>query len=77
MSDWSLFHTVVHELPPGGRRHKYTDLCEFYRSIHCHNMAGDTNTQTYENFTGPFTAIIWQETQIHRLMKTIEFNHKI
>ena len=35
------------------------------------------NTQSDENVTGPFTSIIWQETQIHRLMRTCEFNHKI
>jgi len=35
--------------PPGGKRHKYTDLRERWISIHRCNMAGDPNTQIYEN----------------------------
>jgi len=36
-----------------------------------HQIAGDTNTQNDENVTGPFTTIVWQETQIHRLMENV------
>jgi len=42
-----------------------------------HQMAGDAHTQNYENVISPFTTILWQETKIHSLMRTFEFNHKI
>jgi len=42
-----------------------------------HQVAGDANTQNDENVTGPFTAIIWQETQIHSLKRIFEFSHII
>jgi len=43
----------------------------------CHQVAGDTSTQDCNNSLVPFTAITWQETQIHRLMRTFEFNYII
>jgi hypothetical protein len=49
-------------------------LCSFMEH---HQVAGDANTQRYENVRGPFTAIIWQEMQTHRFMRTFEFNHRI
>ena len=55
----------------------HNDENVIYRSIHSHNMAGDTNTQNDENVTGPFMAIIWQETQIHRLKRIFDFCHII
>jgi hypothetical protein len=37
-------------------------------------MEGDANTQNYDNVTGPFTAIIWKETQIHSHIRRFEFS---
>jgi hypothetical protein len=42
-----------------------------------HQVAVDANTQSYENVRGPFDAITWWEMQIHRFMKTFEFNYRI
>jgi len=42
-----------------------------------HQVAGDTSTQECDNTGVQFTAITWQDTQIHRLMRTSEFNYKI
>ena len=33
-------------------------------------MARDANTQSYETIRGTLTAIIWQEMQMHRVMRT-------
>jgi hypothetical protein len=35
-------------------------------------MAGDANTQIYDNVAGLFTAIFWQETKIHRHIRRFE-----
>jgi len=48
--------------------------CSF---MDCHQVAGDTSTQDYDNTGVSSTAITWQETQIHRLIRTFEFNNKI
>jgi hypothetical protein len=45
---------------------------------HSHIAASwDTSTQDYDNTGVPFTAITWQETQKHRLMRMFELNNKI
>ena len=49
-------------------------LCSFMEH---HQVAGDANTPSYENVRGTFTIIIWRETQIHRFMRTFQFNHRI
>ena len=40
-------------------------------------MTGDAKSQNYENARVQFTAIIWQKTQINKIMRTFEFNYKI
>jgi len=40
--------------------------------MHRHNMAEHANTQNYEKGGGTCTAIIWQETQIHKTMRNVE-----
>ena len=46
------------------------------RYIHRHYKAGDANTQSYENIRGTLTAIIWQEMQMDRVMRTSRGIHR-
>jgi hypothetical protein len=39
----------------------------------CHQVAGDTSTQDLDSTGVAVTSVTWQETQIHRLMRTLTF----
>jgi len=43
----------------------------------CHQLAEDANTHNYEKVGVQFTAITWQETYIHRLIRTCEHNYAV
>lgn len=43
----------------------------------CHQLAGHANNQNYEKVGVQFTALTWQEKQIHRLTRTFEHNYVV
>ena len=43
----------------------------------CKQMTGEANIKNCEKAGVQFTAITWQETQMHKRTRTFEFNYRI